>query len=266
MKANIYRNDLKMNRIHPTIDLYTSTGRMNFINPCLQHIPRDFEVSTDKLASDNTLKVEFNEQPGDLLMIQNGELTEEESAFFLDKLNDAPTSSSANCISLRNMFIPSSRNVLLSADYCQLELRIITNLCKDETLIGVFREPANSDVFKLLASKWLNLPVDQIDDVKRQNVKKVIYGIIYGISPKTLAGFFNSTENEASGFIESFKATFPGLKKFIHKQVEDCRAKGYIETIRKRRRYLPNISSLDVKQRSQVNIRLFFIDINFFFF
>ena len=96
------------------------------------------------------------------------------------------------------------------------------------------------------------MPVEQIDDVKRQNVKKVIYGIIYGISAKTLSIFLGLSENEASQFIDSFKCTFPGLKNYITKQIDHCRAKGYVETIRKRRRYLPNISNLDHKQRAQV--------------
>ena len=60
----------------------------------------------------------------------------------------------------------------VQVDYCQLELRIITNMCKDETLIGVFND-SKHDLFKLLASKWLNLPIADIDDEKRSNVKKV---------------------------------------------------------------------------------------------
>ena len=83
-------------------------------------------------------------------------------------------------------------------------------------------------------------------------MKKVIYGIIYGISAKTLSIFLGLSENEASQFIDSFKSTFPGLKNYIIKQIETCRVKGYVETIRKRRRYLPNISNLDHKQRAQV--------------
>ena len=67
-----------------------------------------------------------------------------------------------------------------------------------------------------------------------------------------MSTFLNLTENEACNFIESFKTTFPGLKKFIVSQIELCRTKGYVETIRKRRRFFPNISNLDIKLRSQV--------------
>jgi DNA polymerase I-like protein with 3'-5' exonuclease and polymerase domains len=103
-----------------------------------------------------------------------------------------------------------------------------------------------------LASKWLKLPIEQIDEEKRQNVKKIIYGIIYGISPRTLASVLNQTESEAAAFIDSFKSTFPGLKKFILDQIENCRVKGYVESIRKRRRFLPDINDQDIKVRSQV--------------
>jgi DNA polymerase I-like protein with 3'-5' exonuclease and polymerase domains len=251
-----------MYRVHSSIDLYTATGRMNFNNPCLQNIPRDFEISGDRMVSESMLKVvEFDDMLSKNVLASGSsacaDLIDEDAAMFFEKINEQPTRSkhtaaAENLISLRNLFVASKSNVLLSVDYCQLELRIIANLCKDETLVDVFNGDPGQDVFKLLASKWLNVPVDQVDEAKRQNVKKVIYGIIYGISPKTLAVIFNSTENEASGFIESFKSTFPGLKRFIHKQIDDCRSKGYIETIRKRRRYLPNINATDNKQKSHV--------------
>ena len=82
---------------------------------------------------------------------------------------------------------------------------------------------------------------------------KIIYGIIYGISPKTLGIFLNLNETEAYTLIDSFKSTFPGLKKFISTQIDCCRTKGFVETIRNRRRSLPNISSLDSKLRGQVS-------------
>lgn len=246
-----------MYRIHPTIDICTVTGRMNFYNPCLQNIPRDFEITIDRILNENCLQVEFSDI--NLAGSTSNELNDEESAYFLDKINENQISTvkSANSISLRNTFISRSGHVLLSADYCQLELSIITNLCRDETLIKIFNDESH-DVFNLLASKWLNEPIEKIDDLKRQNVKKVIYGIIYGISPKTLSIFLGLSENDASMFIESFKCTFPGLKKFMNKQIETCRLKGYVETIRKRRRYLPNISSLDPRQRAQVKCKIIF--------
>lgn len=243
-----------MYRVHSMIDLQTVTGRMNFFNPCLQNIPRDFEISIENLFNENCLKVcdSAKSHPG-----STDEHDVEASAVFLEKLNDdddesKPPQPTSATISLRNSFTSRAGCVLLAADYCQLELRIITNLCRDEKLIGVFNDAKTRDVFVLLASQWLGIPAEQVDEPKRQNVKKVIYGIIYGISAKTLAVFLGGlSENEASAFIESFKNTFPALKRYIGKQVETCRAKGYIESIRKRRRYLPNIASVEPRQRAQ---------------
>ena len=100
-----------MYRIHPSIDLYTVTGRMNFFNPCLQNIPRDFEITTDHLLSDNCLQIDAGSN--------NAELFDEiAAANFLDKISDnLPTSSSKSdgSISLRNAFIPSEDRILLAA-------------------------------------------------------------------------------------------------------------------------------------------------------
>jgi DNA polymerase I-like protein with 3'-5' exonuclease and polymerase domains len=75
------------------------------------------------------------------------------------------------------------------------------------------------------------------------------------MSPKTLALVMDVCESEAASFIDSFKTTFPDLRKFISNQIENCRLKGYVETIRKRRRCLPGINSQDFKQRTQVSFK-----------
>jgi DNA polymerase I-like protein with 3'-5' exonuclease and polymerase domains len=259
-RCKTFCESTKMHRIFPSIDLFTVTGRMNFYNPCLQHIPRDFDISIDHFNSASLDVDEFIANTTDSIKIDDFNEAEV-SVFFLEKINEnsnQPKIAGKNCISLRNAFICRDNYVLLSADYCQLEFRIITNLCKDEGLISAFNDNPKGDVFNSLASKWLNLPVEQIDEEKRQNVKKIIYGIIYGISAKTLALFLNLNESEATNFIDSFKNTFPALKKFIHTQVENCRLKGYVETIRKRRRNLPNITNMDNKQRAQVYFFILF--------
>lgn len=153
-----------MFRIHSSINLFHVTGRMDFNDPCLQHIPKDFDVNIDEL---DTTVTTGEEEP-----IRTDEY-EEGAVFFLDKIIDnEPEKKMKNCISIRSLFIPSKEKLLLSADYSQLELRIITNLSKDEKLIEAFNDTKN-DIFNSLASKWLNLPIEEIDDEQRQNVKKV---------------------------------------------------------------------------------------------
>ena len=150
-----------MYRIYPSIELFTATGRMNFYNPCLQSIPRDFDINSHQ-NSDLTDEI-----------ITEG-LSVEEASFFLNKLDqDSDKNGSKTDISIRSSFVPCKNRILLSADYCQLELRIIANLCQDENLIKIFND-TRYDVFNMLASKWLSVPIEEIDDEKRQNVKKVI--------------------------------------------------------------------------------------------
>ena len=149
-----------MTRIHSSVDLFNVTGRMNFNDPCLQNIPRDFDISLEGLAMDS----QHIDSADDLVDC--------DGLFFFEKINENKRAQLSNCVSIRQAFIPSNGQVLLSADYCQLELRIIANLCKDEALIKIFNEK-DKDVFVLLASKWLDLPPSEIDDEKRQNVKKV---------------------------------------------------------------------------------------------
>ena len=149
-----------MHRIHCKIDLFNVTGRMNFNEPCLQSIPKDFDL--DHVDEDVASR------------LPEAEVFAEEAHYFLLKLDDEPQPriASTNCISIRSLFIPNKNHIFISADYCQLELRIITNLCKDESLINAFNANTEQDVFVLLASKWLNLPPTDIDEEKRQNVKK----------------------------------------------------------------------------------------------
>lgn len=161
----MFDQNKNMYRIHSSINLFHVTGRMDFNEPCLQHIPKDFEVNIDEL--DATICDEESIKPDEY---------EEGAVFFLDKIIDNGDNKKIkmkNCISIRSLFIPSKDRVFLSADYSQLELRIITNLSKDEKLIESFNDTKN-DIFNSLASKWLNLPINEIDDEKRQNVKKVI--------------------------------------------------------------------------------------------
>ncbi len=147
-----------MFRIHSKIDLFNVTGRMNFNEPCLQNIPKDFDL---EITNDQSTNIKLND----------AEINEEEAHYFLNKLEEDQKISENN-VSIRCLFVPSENCLFISADYCQLELRIITNLCKDDALINIFNNTEH-DVFVMLASKWLNLPCEEIDEEKRQNVKKV---------------------------------------------------------------------------------------------
>jgi hypothetical protein len=147
----------------------------------LQSIPRDFDLALNYSNDVADVRSYANEHI-DINENQYSEIEESNSsAFFLSKIyedDDASLSSLKQAsdpnslCSIRSLFVANTNRILLSADYCQLELRIITNLCKDEGLVSIFNN-VEYDIFNLLASKWLDLPINEIDDIKRQNVKKV---------------------------------------------------------------------------------------------
>jgi hypothetical protein len=145
---------------------------MNFIEPSMQNIPRDFDISTNEISNFSSDLNEFSNKKDQI---------DDEFQFLFDKINDDELlnkdqmqikSSSSSIISIRNAFIAGENKTLLSADYSNLEFRIMANLCKDESLISIFND-SKTDVFVALASKWLNLEPNEIDEEKRQNVKKV---------------------------------------------------------------------------------------------
>ena len=204
-KAKCFHKAIQMFRLHSSIDLFNVTGRMSFNEPSLQSIPRDFDIAADQKGGVFDVNG-LDELRSSITLSKEEMLDEQVKMSFFDKLDDEASdsinaaSSNLNAISIRNSFIPYEDRVILAGwsailvcilillekqlkevysfhspiqvDYCQLELRIITNMCKDDTLIGVFND-SKHDLFKILASKWLNLPIAEIDDEKRSNVKKV---------------------------------------------------------------------------------------------
>ncbi|XP_061711410.1 DNA polymerase theta [Cydia pomonella] len=198
------------NRITPSYTMHTCSGRISMHEPNLQSVPRTFTIPMSYLSE---------------------EATEEVVEF--------------NC---RNIFRASPGHVLVSADYCQLELRILTHYCQDEVLIGIMR--SGVDVFKAVAASWGQVPEEQVDDDLRQKAKQLCYGIIYGMGNKTLAQTLDVGEMEAAVFMDSFHKTYPAIKVYTQRVIEDCRRNGYIETLMKRRRYLPDINCGVASKRS----------------
>ncbi|XP_018568952.2 DNA polymerase theta [Anoplophora glabripennis] len=152
-------------------------------------------------------------------------------------------------ISCRSAFRVPENHCLISADYCQLELRILAHLSRDELLRNILIKPG--DVFRSIAAKWNKVEEDEVNDTMRQNTKHICYGIIYGMGSKTLAEQLEIDESEAILFMDSFRNTYPGIKKFIKETIDSCRDKGYIETISGRRRYLPHINEANTTKRAQ---------------
>ncbi|KAK5650782.1 hypothetical protein RI129_001811 [Pyrocoelia pectoralis] len=152
-------------------------------------------------------------------------------------------------VSCRAVFIPTENYIFLSADFCQLELRILTHFSQDPTLTEIMN--MDKDVFKMIAAHWKGINEAEVDDDIRQWTKQLCYGIIYGMGNKALAEHMSITEDEAKTFIESFKNQYPNLQTFIQSTVTKCKEQGYVETYAGRRRYLPLINSENGTVRAQ---------------
>ena len=142
---------------------------------------------------------------------------------------------------IRRCFIPESGCLFFSADYSQIELRIMAHLSEDKNMVEAFRE--GSDIHAATAAKIWHEEISQVTDTQRKKAKTANFGIIYGITTFGLAQRMNIENKEAKQIIEDYFRTFPGVKAYMEKSKEIAREKGYAETIFHRRRYLPDINS-----------------------
>lgn len=150
---------------------------------------------------------------------------------------------------IRRCFVPSEPgNVLLAADYSQIELRIIAQLSGDETMLADFAR--HKDVHTATAANVFGVPPEQVTADMRRQAKTVNFGIIYGISAFGLAERLQIPRKEAALLIEKYFANYPKLKAYMDQALEEARQKGYVETLLHRRRYLKDINSANSVVRS----------------
>lgn len=143
---------------------------------------------------------------------------------------------------IRKAFIPSDKyQYILSADYSQIELRIMAHLSNDQHLIEAFNN--NLDIHTATAARIFNVSTDNVTRDMRSKAKVANFGIIYGISAFGLAQRLNISRKEAKELIDQYFEKYPGVKDYMNKQIEFASKNGYVETIFNRRRYLPNINS-----------------------
>ena len=142
---------------------------------------------------------------------------------------------------VRKAFIPRDKDyVLASADYSQIELRIIAALSEEETMIQAFKD--GEDIHASTAAKVFNIPLADITREQRSNAKTVNFGIIYGVSAFGLSNQTELSRGEAKELIDTYYLTYPKLRKYMSEQVEFARENGYVQTVLGRRRYLNAIN------------------------
>jgi DNA polymerase I len=143
---------------------------------------------------------------------------------------------------IRKSFVPRNEDyVLVSADYSQIELRIIASISKETNMIEDFLQ--GHDIHNATASRVYNIPMDQVDKTMRRNAKTVNFGIIYGISAFGLSERLNIPRKEAADIIDQYFAKYPAIKKYMDDTIKSARHNGYVETVLGRRRYLRDINS-----------------------
>lgn len=149
---------------------------------------------------------------------------------------------------IRKVFIPQEGCIFMDADYSQIELRVLAHMSDDKQLIEAYK--MSEDIHRITASKVFHTPFEEVTELQRRNAKAVNFGIVYGISSFGLSQDLSITPKEARAYIDEYFKTYPGIKSFLDKMVEDAKDKGYCETLFGRRRPVPELKSSNFNQRS----------------
>jgi DNA polymerase-1 len=149
---------------------------------------------------------------------------------------------------IRRAFVPGSKEqLLLAADYSQIELRILAHLADDEGLKSAFA--SGTDIHTATSARVFGLPEDQIDPATRNRAKAINYGLAYGMNAYGLASRLEIPVDEAQEFIDAYFASFPQIRDFLERQVVKATAEGFTETLLGRRRYIPELQAANPRVR-----------------
>ncbi|RLQ39606.1 DNA polymerase I [Listeria monocytogenes] len=149
---------------------------------------------------------------------------------------------------IRQVFVPSKPGwKMFSADYSQVELRVLAHISEDENLIYAFKH--DYDIHTKTAMDVFHVEQDEVDSLMRRQAKAVNFGIVYGISDYGLSQNLGITRKEAKDFIDRYFVSYPAVKEYMQDIVRFAKEKGYVETILHRRRYIPEIVSRNFNVR-----------------
>lgn len=157
---------------------------------------------------------------------------------------------------IRKTIIPDEGEIFFSADYSQIELRVMASMSGDENMIEAFT--SNADIHAATSAKIFHKPISEVTKEERSKAKRANFGIIYGISVFGLAQNMGIDRSEAKALIDGYFATFPGVQSFMEESKKTAAEKGYAETLYHRRRYLPDITSRNgtvraIAERNAIN-------------
>ena len=149
---------------------------------------------------------------------------------------------------IRKAFVAEKNNILISADYNQIEMRILADMADVKELKRAFKN--NDDIHSLTASQVFNVSINKVDDDLRRKAKAINFGIIYGITQYGLAKQISVSNQEALDFINAYFNKFPEIKEYMHSTIKSCRSKGYVNNIFGRRIHLRGINDKNFSVRS----------------
>ena len=149
---------------------------------------------------------------------------------------------------IRKAFVPEANSVIMSSDYSQIELRIFAHLSKTDELINAFKN--NMDIHTKTAMDIFKVTEENVTKNMRRQAKAVNFGILYGISPYGLAEDIGISPKEAKKFIETYFETYPGIKDYMNKEIEEAHQTGYVTTIMNRKRVISELHSSNYMERS----------------
>ncbi|MCF0230049.1 MAG: DNA polymerase I, partial [Parasporobacterium sp.] len=149
---------------------------------------------------------------------------------------------------IRKAFLADEGCVFLDADYSQIELRLLAHLSEDSNLIEAYNSEA--DIHRITASKVFGVPFDEVTKTQRRDAKAVNFGIVYGISSFGLSQDLSITRKQAADYIKQYFKTYPGIRLFLDETVRKAKNDGYVTSMFKRRRPIPELASTNFMQRS----------------
>ena len=201
-------------RLFPTVTTHTATGRVSLLEPNLQNLPRDWQL----------------EVTASLAKVGSGLLL------------------GTTTVSPRSCVVPRSRHLLLSADYSQLELRLLAHLSQDPALCSTLRQ--GGDVFRRVAARLNNCAEEIVSDTQRQQAKQTVYGVLYGLGDRGLASQLGLTPPQAGQVAEQFRCEYPGVRGWHGRTVAGSRQAGGATTLAGRLRLLPDLQCSNPARRA----------------
>ncbi len=231
----------KMRNLHPVIDMITTFRE-------LAKLRSTYVEALPKLILESTGRVHtsFNQT-----ITATGRLSSSDP-----NLQNIPIRTELGR-EIRKAFVAEPGNVLVAADYSQIELRVVAHLSGDERMIETFAN--GGDIHKTTASFIFDVPLDEVTKDMRRSAKEVNFGVLYGMGSYGLSQRTGLSRSEAREFIEKYFAQYPKMKKYTESLIEQAHKEGFVETLFGRRRYLPDINSSmaqvrNAAERAAVNL------------